>query len=228
MIETIWSFSEVSCGREVVKNFVQKVLQRSKTRYLTLQAALYYLILIQSHIRGHGACGAMQCGRRMFLAALILASKYLQDRNFSTRAWSTISGLKTCEINSNELTFLWAVHWKLHIPELVFHQWTDIVLRHSSTSQVKTTPSLRSVHSWKSIIQHLTPDIVSSVPPKYPMTYDTALQDLTMHEMPVHSGSNEPTPSNPYNLPRSLEPQSTPKTGTLKAPAVSALETCPR
>lgn len=27
------------------------------------------------------------CGRRMFLAALICASKFLQDRNYSNRAW---------------------------------------------------------------------------------------------------------------------------------------------
>jgi hypothetical protein len=36
---------------------------------------------------------AKQCGRRMFLAALILSSKSLQDRNYSARAWSKISGL---------------------------------------------------------------------------------------------------------------------------------------
>ncbi|CAJ0889916.1 13790_t:CDS:2 [Entrophospora sp. SA101] len=30
------------------------------------------------------------CGRRMFLASLIVASKYLQDNNYSNNAWSKI------------------------------------------------------------------------------------------------------------------------------------------
>ncbi|CAJ0829500.1 3967_t:CDS:2 [Entrophospora sp. SA101] len=35
------------------------------------------------------------CGRRMFLASLIIASKYLQDKNYSNTAWSKICGLQT-------------------------------------------------------------------------------------------------------------------------------------
>ncbi|KAL8773449.1 MAG: hypothetical protein Q9209_001552 [Squamulea sp. 1 TL-2023] len=105
------------------------------------------------------ACRAMQCGRRMFLASLILASKYLQDRNYSARAWSKISGLKACEINANEIAFLTAVHWKLHIPEPVFHRWTDIVLKYSpsasSLSSFRSSPCASNM--WKAIIPRLTP-----------------------------------------------------------------------
>lgn len=75
---------------------------------------------------------AKQCGRRMFLAALILASKYLQDRNYSARAWSKISGLNTQEINVNEKAFLEAIDWRLHISEVVFQKWTDLVLKYTS------------------------------------------------------------------------------------------------
>ncbi|ORY46312.1 hypothetical protein BCR35DRAFT_258485, partial [Leucosporidium creatinivorum] len=46
------------------------------------------------------------CGRRMFLASLIGASKFLQDRNYSNRAWARISGLPVTEINVNERAFL--------------------------------------------------------------------------------------------------------------------------
>ena len=62
---------------------------------------------------------AMQCGRPVFLAALILAFKYLQDRDFSNRAWSKLSRLRTCEINNNEIAFLSAVGWRLRVPELI-------------------------------------------------------------------------------------------------------------
>ena len=181
MIECIWPLSVLSFSREStfqgkdqnligLRTFVQEVLRRSKTSYSTLQVALYYLVLIQHRVPKHDftmeqpvdsqSCRAMQCGRRMFLAALILASKYLQDRNFSARAWSKISGLRTCEINTNEMAFLLAVNWKLHIPEPVFNRWTHVVLKFSTSTPMtppRSSPSSPGV--WKSIVPHLTPDL---------------------------------------------------------------------
>ncbi|KAK3168996.1 hypothetical protein OEA41_005444 [Lepraria neglecta] len=239
MIETIWPLSVLSCGRDTIlggkqqnliglRTFVQEVLRRSKTSYSTLQVALYYLILIQSCVPKHDftmeqsedspTCRAMQCGRRMFLAALILASKYLQDRNFSARAWSKISGLRTCEINQNELAFLSAVNWKLHIPEPVFHLWTDIVLKYSPSAQVNGLPRScpMSSHSWKSIIPLLTPELdafdFGSAEVSDDSGYNSPSSDMSPPPIPYHkelspcSTSNEPTPTNPYTIPRILEP----------------------
>ncbi|EFR00588.1 hypothetical protein MGYG_03593 [Nannizzia gypsea CBS 118893] len=106
--------------------------------------------LQQSHSR------AMQCGRRMFLSALILASKYLQDRNYSARAWSKISGLNTAEINQNELMFLQAVDWRLHISDAVFQRWNDIVLKY--TPNASGIPSADGM-CWRTVIPILTPQL---------------------------------------------------------------------
>src|SRR2546429_6711035 len=149
MVEVIWPLSVPSCrgdsghGVLPLRTFIEETLRRSRTSYSTLQVALYYLILIKPHVPKHDftieqpdythSIKALQCGRRMFLSALILASKYLQDRNYSARAWSKISGLNTQEINMNEMTFLAAVNWKLHISEPVFQRWTDIVLKYTTT-----------------------------------------------------------------------------------------------
>ena len=244
MIETIWPLSVLSCGRDTIlggkqqnliglRVFVQEVLRRSKTSYSTLQVALYYLILIQACIPKHdftmeqsedsAACRSMQCGRRMFLAALILASKYLQDRNFSARAWSKISGLQTCEINSNEMAFLSAVNWKLHIPQPVFDKWTDIVLRYSPSAQVNAPPrsSPTSPHNWKSIIPLLTPDLdtldFGSAEVSADSGYNSPASDMSPPPIPLReepsscSESNELTPTNPYTIPRVFEP--TPRDG---------------
>ena len=239
MIETIWPLSVLSCGRDTVlggkqqnliglRVFVQEVLRRSKTSYSTLQVALYYLILIQSCIPKHDftmeqsedspACRSMQCGRRMFLAALILASKYLQDRNFSARAWSKISGLQTCEINSNESTFLSAVNWKLHIPQPVFDKWTDIVLKYSPSAQVNAPPrsSPMSPLNWKSIIPLLTPELdtveFGSAEVSDDSGYNSPGSDMSpppipfREELSPYSESNEATPTNSYTSPKVLEP----------------------
>ena len=153
IVETIWPTYmngkvESSGGKGVLplRTFIQETLRRSRTSYSTLQVALYYLIIVRPHIpKGDFSemlldmsqetaqqMRALQCGRRMFLAALILASKYLQDRNYSARAWSKISGLQTTEININEMAFLNAVNWRLHISESIFQKWTDLVVKYTS------------------------------------------------------------------------------------------------
>lgn len=108
---------------------------------------------------------ALQCGRRMFLAALILASKYLQDRNYSARAWSKISGLNTQEINQNEMAFLLAVNWNLHITEQVYRRWTDSVMKYSPSQPPSPGSCLSSAEFehqcdfFKRIIRRLSPDL---------------------------------------------------------------------
>ena len=157
-----------------LRTFIQETLRRSRTSYSTLQVALYYLVLIKPHVPKHDftmeqpddvhANRVLQCGRRMFLAALILASKYLQDRNYSARAWSKISGLATQEINQNEVAFLLAVDWKLHITEAVFQRWTEIVLKYTPSQPPAPGTGCsqayeREVQDWKNVILLLNPEL---------------------------------------------------------------------
>ncbi|KAF4624913.1 hypothetical protein G7Y89_g13256 [Cudoniella acicularis] len=180
IVEAIWPLSSIVCRSEMgnkgvlpLRTFIQETLRRSRTSYSTLQVALYYLILIKPHVPKHDftmeqpddahSIRALQCGRRMFLSALILASKYLQDRNYSARAWSKISGLNTLEINQNEMAFLLAVNWQLHITDAVFQRWTDIVLKYTPTqppSPGSACPRLAEQSAdWKSIILRLNPEL---------------------------------------------------------------------
>lgn len=234
MVETIWPLSvpssrcESASGRGVLplRTFIQETLRRSRTSYSTLQVALYYLILIKGHVPKHdftmeqaedaASYRALQCGRRMFLAALILASKYLQDRNYSARAWSRISGLKVCEINTNEMAFLAAVNWKLHITDPVWERWQEVVLRHTP-SNPPTSPGACTPNTWKAVIPCLTPELETiEVAPKMPVTPQRpALRSqLSQYSLrsPAHLaegfGSQEstPTPSH-YQAPRFLEPK---------------------
>ncbi|KAG0339933.1 hypothetical protein BG004_006610 [Podila humilis] len=70
------------------------------------------------------------CGRRTFLAALMVASKYLQDRNYSNRAWAKISGLSIKEINANELIFLKIIDYSLFVSHETFMRWTGLLVAH--------------------------------------------------------------------------------------------------
>ena len=138
-----------------LRTFVYETLRRSKTSYSTLQIALYYLIMLrpklsdidftkeqpgsQHQASGKEAygCRSMQCGRRMFLSALMLASKYIQDRNYSTRAWSKISGLRIPEINENERQYLSLIDYKLHLKHETFERWSGVVLMLSKLSKLQ-------------------------------------------------------------------------------------------
>ncbi|KAI4248651.1 MAG: hypothetical protein LQ352_005871 [Teloschistes flavicans] len=181
-------------------------------------------------------CRAMQCGRRMFLASLILASKYLQDRNFSARAWSKISGLKAYEINANELAFVKAVQWKLHIPEPVFQRWTDIVLKYSpsasSLSSQRSSPGAAS--TWKTIIPLLKPNLPTVDFGHAELAKDHRLSKSEMQSSthifnePLWSTSNEATPTAATAIPKTLEPtpRPTPKADNI-LPALHRLGPLP-
>ncbi|KZM18779.1 PHO85 cyclin-5 [Ascochyta rabiei] len=232
MVEVIWQLSEPKsrcetvAGRGVLplRTFIQETLRRSRTSYSTLQVALYYLILIKSYLPKHdftmqqqseeASVRALQCGRRMFLAALILASKYLQDRNYSARAWSKISGLKVCEINTNEMAFLQAVNWKLHITDPVWEKWQEVVLRHTPTNP-PSSPGANLPNTWKDVIPILTPELeVITVKPKTATapvrpSFRSALSHrATRSPTSAGYGSQESTPTPVlYQAPRFLEPK---------------------
>ncbi|KAH6628583.1 hypothetical protein F5144DRAFT_316245 [Chaetomium tenue] len=181
VVEAIWPTSSVpprpDSGNKAVlplRTFIQETLRRSRTSYSTLQVALYYLVLIKSHVPSYDftteqpddcrSSQAIQCGRRMFLAALILASKYLQDRNYSARAWSKISGLDTLEINQNEMAFLLAVNWKLHVTEETYKRWADCVSKFTPTQPPSPGGAAQLVYErqcddFRRIILNVSPEL---------------------------------------------------------------------
>ncbi|KAF1851657.1 uncharacterized protein K460DRAFT_351563 [Cucurbitaria berberidis CBS 394.84] len=231
MVEVIWQLSEpksrceTASGRGVLplRTFIQETLRRSRTSYSTLQVALYYLILIKAHLPKHdftmsqpedASLRALQCGRRMFLAALILASKYLQDRNYSARAWSKISGLKVCEINTNEMAFLEAVNWKLHIVDAIWEKWQEVVMRHTPTNP-PSSPGASIPNTWKDVIPILTPELdIIELGPKTPATPVRPQPRPQLSASPFRyptlegysSQESTPTPSR-YQMPHFLEPK---------------------
>lgn len=65
------------------------------------------------------------CPRRTFLACLILASKFMQDRCYSNRAWAKLSGLPPREIGRCERALGEALEWRLWVGKLPAVQATS-------------------------------------------------------------------------------------------------------
>jgi hypothetical protein len=167
IIEAIWPLSAAVC-RDVhgaqttnlpLRRFIQETLRRSRTSYSTLQVGLYYLILLKPHVPSvdltmeqteeSSAKRPLQCGRRMFLAALILSSKWLQDRNYSSKAWSKISGLKISEINENEMAFLSAVGWNLHLSQERYNMWNNLITEITPSLPPPPSPGSAMAAHWQ-------------------------------------------------------------------------------
>ncbi|KAI9255139.1 cyclin PHO80-like protein, partial [Phascolomyces articulosus] len=114
-----------------LRTFIQEVLKRSRTTYSTLQTALFYLfrarpaILTQLYEHAY-----ISCGRRMFLASLVIASKFVQDKTYRNSAWAKIAGLPVSEINAAERIFLELIDYRLYIAQPTFEQWHHLLHLH--------------------------------------------------------------------------------------------------
>ncbi|RKO95417.1 hypothetical protein CAUPRSCDRAFT_12888 [Caulochytrium protostelioides] len=59
----------------------------------------------------------------MFLVSVIVATKYLDDRNVSLRSWSRTSGLTPAELRFEEVAFMNTLNHHLWISEMTWSSW---------------------------------------------------------------------------------------------------------
>ncbi|EST05763.1 Cyclin PHO80-like protein [Kalmanozyma brasiliensis GHG001] len=143
-LDSIWAPStacDLAKGQDALplQVFVRETLRRGRTSCSTLQAALLYCVrlgrateaskqneAISSPSLGmtREEAGLTRCPRRMFLASVITASKFVQDRCYSNRAWSKISGLSIKDLGKLERAFLKAIDYQLVVPEGDWEAWT--------------------------------------------------------------------------------------------------------
>jgi len=81
------------------------------------------------------------CPRRAFLASLILASKFMQDKCYSNRAWAKLSGLPPREIGRCERALGEALGWRLWVgkPPVAAHTSPPTVKRPVVRSQSESS-----------------------------------------------------------------------------------------
>ncbi|KAK9760871.1 hypothetical protein K7432_014679 [Basidiobolus ranarum] len=72
--------------------------------------------------------------RHMFVVAIILAHKMLEDDTFTNTSWSRIYGINFSELNTFEHSFFFSIGFDLFVSEIEFTQWllyAEQYLRHS-------------------------------------------------------------------------------------------------
>jgi hypothetical protein len=124
----------------------------------------------------------IRCPRRMFLASIMVASKFVQDRTYSNRAWSKISGLPVKDLGKLERALLKAIDYRLVISEGEWHRWTAELkrarnaeagqtgqagARRSSLSRSQSDNVTGAAVALDTELRAVSPCLASQVQPKY-------------------------------------------------------------
>jgi hypothetical protein len=135
-----------------LRTFIQEVLKRSRTTYSTLQTALFYLFRARPAILDYLQTNTkwqqnayVSCGRRMFLASLVVASKFVQDKTYRNSAWAKIAGLPVTEINTAERYFLNMMDYRLYIDQVSFDRWHRLLHVRTQARMHNIPTSLRDL-----------------------------------------------------------------------------------
>lgn len=117
------------------------------------------------------------CPRRAFLAALVLAHKFLHDRVYSNRAWAKVSGLDVKEIGRGELALASMLDWNLWVgreEEVAALKadassavstkpttWFSDVAAKKETMPTPVAPAVPTITSWRAGVRQQSPESVS-------------------------------------------------------------------
>ncbi|KAG0169008.1 hypothetical protein DFQ28_007305 [Apophysomyces sp. BC1034] len=107
------------------KKFCLQILTATQLTESAIYLALKYIaILLQSNPCIEGAEGSEY---RLFIVALILANKFLDDNTFTNKTWSDVSGMKVHDLNIMEAEFLEALDYNLFVRDNEFVRWKGIL-----------------------------------------------------------------------------------------------------
>ncbi|GAA5799018.1 hypothetical protein HPULCUR_004427 [Helicostylum pulchrum] len=158
-IRTSWpmEISTTKEGQPVVNThaFVRHLLKRSRATRSTLQLAIFYLFRIRPHINRRSEFDPIvKCGRRMFLAALICAHKYLYDNTFTNASWAKISKLPVKEINQAERALLEMLDYRLYVSTELYQKFESQLKEAIPISaSASITATATTIHSKKRVFE---------------------------------------------------------------------------
>lgn len=96
--------------------FIVELLRRSHTSAPVIRAAIAYIERAAPEIQAavEADTDSPLCDpRRVYLAAIILGSKFLLDRTYTNKTWAGVSGLDALEVGRCERALGEALDWRL-------------------------------------------------------------------------------------------------------------------
>ena len=131
-----------SVGQPADASSIQAIFRQSRVSYSTLIIGLLYL-LRYTQSPATAVFGATSDGKVTLAVCLLLASKFLQDRNASNAAWCALAGIPLPLFNQAECRFLTSIEHRLCVSEPVFAKWADYLLRNAQSTASACKKDLR-------------------------------------------------------------------------------------
>ncbi|CAO3678171.1 unnamed protein product [Rhizopus stolonifer] len=112
------------------KKFCKQVLTATQLSESVILLGLKYIaMLLQFNPSIQGAAGSEY---RLFIVALMLGNKFLDDNTFTNKTWSKVTGMKVKDLNMMELEFLDVLGFQLFVQKEEFERYKRalLLLRH--------------------------------------------------------------------------------------------------
>ena len=98
------------------RTFVSQILSATRLPSSTILCALNYLAARMTMLSERGFSPSSSTKLYyMLTAALMIASKFLDDNTFQNRSWSDVSHIAVAELNKHEMEWLMDIGWNLHV-----------------------------------------------------------------------------------------------------------------
>ena len=104
-------------------DFVTRVAKYSGASPCCFAVGLIYMERLKK--RDAGVCLTPGNFQRLFLVAVMSASKFLDDFYYSNKHWAEVGGIQTVELNRLELEFLFRMGFRLHMQRGEYDWFTE-------------------------------------------------------------------------------------------------------
>ncbi len=131
-LESFQGLCKIPLGisKHSIQGFVRHILHQSRISYATVATGLLYLLWGKQALKGHMSKYRKNINLyEIFVVALVLSSKYLNDRNASNSAWSRISGISLENLNRMEMLLLSVIEYRLHVEVDLFNRWVKFLFQ---------------------------------------------------------------------------------------------------
>ncbi|KAK7008150.1 cyclin N-terminal domain-containing protein [Favolaschia claudopus] len=171
-------------------HFVANVLSRAEVTPATILVTLSYIVRSKRHLSIALEEWALE---RVFLGALIVASKYTQDSTLRNVHWALVTGVfGKGDIGRIEREFLDVLDWELNVSEADLLAHHELLMISSSSSRTRVTPPSHLVS-----VPELEPcssphSSANSLSPRTPISNDVSPIDVDDIVSPTATLVDEP------------------------------------
>lgn len=102
-------------------DFVRNILHTTQVSKSVIILALLYIHRLKS--KNPGLRGQDGSEFRLFVTALMLANKFLDDHTYTNKTWSELSGLKLKDVTKMEIEFWLGLSSNIHASDADFRSW---------------------------------------------------------------------------------------------------------